>query len=546
MRLGEERVSEDARQATESLGEALASEGRLAEASGAFEQVVQLRPVLSRPALRHGHMLMSLGQWQEAVKAFETAATAAAASPVPDSVETQAMVLKGQVLDTLSRVDEAKIAYRRALSNLPLRADKEEIARMLGPLAQGQGMDMPVAMLLPGPEGCAADDVRCWDVPRRLRAARWSDENPCEDPGDVVLGERCSLFELRRWLLLARLLRAQELQTPENQGERYPWEVCFKASSIAERPPTLEELTVGQGTGTTPENILKSWGVVRWLPHAAQSIAAVMDVDDLVARILRKAAEGGPDSSQYVHMARHRHHMRLRPDGEVRKAVAFLADIMQHILPFGAGAPSGLVVEMGAFITNLGAKPQRWHEDFQHVGCRRCASPSACGSIASANASSNTEEPLPSICAACLKAVGSADFASPAMPVYSCQLLLTEELGHEKGGLEVLPGSHELGSSRSPSALRLGGPSGTVVCYDGTLQHRGAGHNAAKANGKLTSARVVVYLSSAGPGHALLPGTAMSPELLGLRLSELAGERIGLLSESGSSCKFPLSDGTLR
>lgn len=102
------------------------------------------------------------------------------------------------------------------------------------------------------------------------------------------------------------------------------------------------------------------------------------------------------------------------------------------------------------------------------------------------------------------------------MPIYSCQLILTADSGTgDTGGLEIRPGTHELGDlPENASALRMAGPAGTVICYDGSLQHRGVG----KSKGR---ARVVLYLSAAGPGSPVLAGTAISPELVGLRVADL-------------------------
>lgn len=259
---------------------------------------------------------------------------------------------------------------------------------------------------------------------------------------------------------------------------------------------------------------MRKWGVARLLPFADESgsdaTGATSMISSLIAFLFRAAVEADQSSTQYVHRAKRRHHLRLRPAEvpPVAEALGFLASRVAGALPHGAG--DGLVVEMGGFITNPKAKAQRWHGDLLHVGCKHCAE--ACSNR------SCSEDP----CESCLARVSAQRPGERSMPVYSCQLFLTEELGSDTGGLEVVPGTHEASelmfAESEGQVVRLAGPPGTIACYDGTLQHRGAAHRGTLGAGP----RLVAYLSVAGPGVAVLPGTAMAPDLIGLRLRDLA------------------------
>merc|ERR1712232_972841 len=97
------------------------------------------------------------------------------------------------------------------------------------------------------------------------------------------------------------------------------------------------------------------WGVVRHIAQETESDAQpwadadLHDVsslcDNLAVYLLRHATEANAGSTQYVHRAQHRHHMRLRPreSKSVTAALTLLGTSAQRLLPFGLS--NGLVVE---------------------------------------------------------------------------------------------------------------------------------------------------------------------------------------------------------
>ncbi|CAE8607457.1 unnamed protein product, partial [Polarella glacialis] len=604
-----------------------------------------------------GHMLTALGRWQEAELAFGASSVhpaSASATLAANITRFQATLMQGLMQELLGQTSKAQVSYAKGLSQLPFPLAHREVRQMLGEQAGDSNASGEELSTEPNNRtnnsnntttnsnsnntsnsSCKRDELPCWDALQRRRAAKWPEENLCEGVDDSVLAEPCAVFDLRRWLIFARLAAAQrgiqrahreqaqqQVQTAtapsllqeaaeasngnnnknnnnnndnnkkkknnnnndnnndnnkdkdkknnnnNDKNDRYPWERCFQSKLQEELSVAVSDFTIVPGQEAQAKQLLATWGVVRRLPGRRQSLGGSSqemeseegqgpeydgppDPAPLIAHLLRSSAGDGPQASQYVHMARNRHHMRLRPghSAPITTALAWLATLAQEMLPFGAGGSSGIVVEMGAFVTNPGAKPQRWHSDFQHPGCRYCAGASHCGS-----GDGDTDAPTKTACGPCLESVASPAPGDAAMPVYSCQLLLTTESdragrsGSTTGGLEVMPGTHELaggwmaplasGRSSPPDPqFSLSGPPGTVFCYDGTLRHRGGGYPDISGPGNTTanhqlgtsgrlevnfSSRVVVYLSAAGPGAPVLPGTAMSPELVGLKLAELA------------------------
>lgn len=129
-----------------------------------------------------------------------------------------------------------------------------------------------------------------------------------------------------------------------------------------------------------------------------------------------------------------RHHLLLMPedcDGTVAEAVRGMVSWL------GGVFPSGSLVELAAFVVDVGAKSQQLHADVHHDG------------------------------------------------YVSCQLALHDTLPGS-GGLAVLPGSmhvQALGMSwQSLLEMRAGGDTealaqrGEMVCYDGRVWHRGVAH----------------------------------------------------------------------
>lgn len=191
--------------------------------------------------------------------------------------------------------------------------------------------------------------------------------------------------------------------------------------------------------------------------------------------LLQKAARPDASSTEYVHAAKHRHHLRLRPDEDAAVAAAWRAMVLAAAAVLTPLVSSlGTVVEFAAFLTNPGAAGQRLHSD-----------------------SGNT-------------------FSQTQAPLYSLFLFLTDLDDATMGPLQLVPRSHALSGVRESTRwavqhlARDGDPAAEMACtghwrlcpvragdaalYDSTALHRGTANNS-------TRTRVVVYLTFLGVGE---------------------------------------------
>ena len=139
--------------AADGLGDALALEGRVAEAAEQFAAASRLAPEGHRSRMRLGHMLVALGREAEAARAFEGSAALSRGG-------FQAPLLMGLMRELGGDDEGARDAYRDGLRRCP-QSSRPEVEEMLGPLAfgvsagEGEPGDAPVVLALP------AADISC-------------------------------------------------------------------------------------------------------------------------------------------------------------------------------------------------------------------------------------------------------------------------------------------------------------------------------------------------------------------------------------------------
>jgi len=253
-------------------------------------------------------------------------------------------------------------------------------------------------------------------------------------------------------------------------------------------PAVAEPVAATAGSGNSPIDIINS-------PAAAAARDAILThggvllqgltrnstlLDKAWTYLARKASRPEASFTEYVHLAKHRHHLRLHPDEDSTVAALFatlLGAAATVLLPLAS--PLGAVVEFATFLTNPGAEGQRYHAD-----------------------SGNT-------------------FSHFQAPVYSFFLFLSDVDAPENGPLQVVPASHALSKVRDSTnwgvqRLERSDPDATKRCteqwklcpiktgdaviYDATSLHRGTANWSNRT-------RIVVYISVLGVGDLPLGQT---------------------------------------
>lgn len=267
---------------------------------------------------------------------------------------------------------------------------------------------------------------------------------------------------------------------------RVPWQL--PSEMLQPTPAMTETVAVEAGSGNSHIDIINS-------PVAAAARDAILThggvllqgltgnstlLDETRTYLAWKASRPKASFTEYVHLAKHRHHLRLHPDEHPTIAALFttlLGAAATVLLPLAS--PLGAVVEFAAFLSNPGAEGQRYHAD-----------------------SGNT-------------------FSSFQAPVYSFFLFLSDVDSAENGPLQVVPASHALSKVRDSTnwgVQRLERSAndaskrctehwklcpikaGDAVIYDATSLHRGTANWSNRT-------RIVVYISVLGVGDLPLGQT---------------------------------------
>ncbi|CAK0846695.1 unnamed protein product [Prorocentrum cordatum] len=195
-------------------------------------------------------------------------------------------------------------------------------------------------------------------------------------------------------------------------------------------------------------------------------------LDDARRYLLQKAAQPSAEFTEYVHLSKHRHHLRLHASEHplVERLWRTLAQRTGSVL-LPVVSQLGAVVEFAAFITNPGAAGQKLHSD-----------------------SGNT-------------------FSPQQAPLYSAFLFLSDLDDASMGPLQVVPRTHAISTKRDQirwavQALAKAGAdarcldhwkllpirAGDMGMYDSSALHRGTANTGNRP-------RVVVYMSMLGVGE---------------------------------------------
>lgn len=348
-------------------------------------------------------------------------------------------------------------------------------------------------------EAYATLDEASLDAAQRATAAAWKDNPRCNTAvGQDVIADELGLCMSEP--AASFVARAEVKQRLVEDKVAVAWsDFSSKATPGSLRPPPYTFVSQDPGAVEVAEQIHADCAPlyqlrvpeVTWDDEASAGVAldslsqdAVVLVrgavpaserdwlDDARRYLLQKAAQPSADFTEYVHLSKHRHHLRLHASEHplVERLWKALAHRIGSVL-LPVVSELGAVVEFAAFITNPGAAGQKLHSDSGNV------------------------------------------FSPQQAPLYSAFLFLSDLDDASMGPLQVVPRTHALSTKRDQtrwavqSLAKAGADArcldhwkllpiraGDMSIYDSSALHRGTANTGNRT-------RVVVYMSILGVGE---------------------------------------------